>query len=452
MNEQDCLRIHEASVRILEKTGIWLEHDEIVDRLLKAGAQPGQKAQWVRLPRAMINESLALAPEQVQLADRQGGTAVLTPESSSLFWTNPAFNLLDGEERRELKRRDLADIARLCDQLDNVHGVMGVAMRDVQPKHSDFTGLRIMAENCRKHLRALCFTPRGMEALVRMKACFPGPWFSIGFTAHGPLRWTTLALDVFFKSAGHGIPTTINGEPMAGVTGPVTLAGSIAVGNAEILAGIVINQLLEPGRPVIYNLGLAHVFDMRHATAVTGGPENALLAMASAAMGRFYKIPSSSWVSTEAIFEDEQAAMEKMFGFHTHTAHRVSLIWGLGQLESEKTISLAQLVMDNEMVDYARHYERGFTVGEDDIALDLIHEVGPGGSFLNTDHTMKHFRAALFHPSILNRDAWDGTRQPLHHVAHQRVMELLAVDREPKITEAQSAELRAIEEDFVRLL
>ncbi len=80
----------------------------------------------------------------------------------------------------------------------------------------------------------------------------------------------------------------------------------------------MINQILEPGRPLVYNLGLAHVMDMKQATAVTGGPENALLAKASAALGRFYHLPSSSWVSTDSIHEDEQAALEKMFGFTTH--------------------------------------------------------------------------------------------------------------------------------------
>ncbi len=450
MNAQDSQGIHDATVRILEAIGVRLEHDEIVARLIKAGAKPGAGAQVVRFPREMVDEYLALAPARVVLADRRGSAAELTPESASVFWTNPALNLLAGAERRELTSRDLADIARLGERLENVQGVMGVAMRDVPPAHRDFVGLRIMAENCRKHLRVLCFTPRGMEALARMKACFPGPWFSVGFTAHGPLRWTRLALDIFLKSAGHGIPATINGEPMAGVTGPVTLAGSIAVGNAEILAGIVINQLLEPGRPVIYNLGLAHVFDMKHATAVTGGPENALLARASAALGRFYRLPSGSWVSTEAAFEDEQAALEKMFGLHTHVMNRVSLIWGLGQLESEKTISLAQLVMDNEMVNYVRRYERGFKVSDEEIAFDLIRAVGPAGSFLETDHTLARFREAFFQPAILNRDAWDSGRQPLPRVAQRRALELLAADREPKIGAAESAALREIEADFMR--
>jgi trimethylamine--corrinoid protein Co-methyltransferase len=228
-------------------------------------------------------------------------------------------------------------------------------------------------------------------------------WFSIGFTAHGPLRWTHLALEIFRRSAGHGIPATVNGEPMAGTSGPVTLAGSVAVGNAEILGGIVVNQLLEPGRPCIYNFGLAHTFDMKTAIAVTGGPENALFASASAAMGRFYNLPSASWVSTESMTPDAQAAMEKMFAFHTHNAAGVSCIWGVGQLESELTFSPAQAVIDNEMIAFIRRFERGISVDESSLAVDVTREVGIAGSFLEHDHTLQHFREEFFMPSVLFR-------------------------------------------------
>ncbi len=294
-------------------------------------------------------------------------------------------------------------------------------------------------------MRVLCFTPTGMRALAEMGRVFPGPWYSIGFTAHGPLRWTHLALEIFSQSAGHGIPVTINGEPMAGVTGPVTLAGAVAVGNAEILASIVVNQLLEPGRPVIYNLGLAHAFDMRHATAVTGGPENALFAEASAAMGRFYNLPSASWVSTEAVYEDEQAALEKAIGFQAHAAAGVSLVWGMGQLESEKTMSLAQLVIDDEIIAYLDRCRRGFQVTDEEIAFDLIREVGIAGSYLETDHTFQHFRAQLFEPRVLNRRQREDCPAPLHAAAAQRAAAILSADTEGKITPEQSAELRRIE-------
>jgi len=445
MKQEEKQLLHETSLKILEEIGVRLEHDGVVEKVIKAGARPGPDAQVVRFPREMVEEHLKQTPSEVRLDDRTGGGATLTAEAPSVFWTNPGLNIREGAAVREIESRDLADVARLCDSLPAVSGVMGMAMSDVTPRHRDFTGVRVIASNCRKHVRALCFTPAGMEALSKMKGVFPGNWLSIGFTAHGPLRWTGLALDIFLKSAGSGIPATVNGEPMAGVTGPVSLAGAAAVGNAEILSGIVVNQVLEPGRPLIYNLGLAHVFDMKSATAVTGGPENALFATLSAEMGRFYDVPSSSWVSTESAYDDAQASLEKMFGIQTHTAARVSLIWGLGQLESEKTISLAQLVIDDEMLAYARHYQKGVEVTDDTLQYELIKEVGIGGSFLETEHTLAGFREHLWIPELLNRKAREDCPGPLHEVAGRRAREILAADTEEKISVEELAELMKIE-------
>ncbi len=445
MNQSEIQKIDEASLSLLETVGVRLEHDEIVRRVIQAGGRPGNAAGEVRLPRQMVDEYLALAPGNVRLDAIDGSGTCLTLDSDPAFWTCPVLYLWDGTRRREILQADLGDICRLGNQLQNVHGIMGVALADVPPFERDFVGVRVMAENSRKHIRALCFSGGGMEALTAMKPLLPGNWFSIGFTAHGPLRWTHLALDVFLKSAGQKIPVTINGEPMAGVTGPVTLAGNIVVGNAEILAGIVVNQVLEPGRPVIYNLGLAHVFDMKHATAITGGPENGLLARASAELGRYYTFPSSSWVSTESLFEDEQAAMEKMFGFLTHVSSGVNLLWGMGQLESEMTISLAQLVIDNEIIDFVRRFQAGCAVDDEAISIDTIKDVGIAGNYLEHEHTLKHFREAIYHPQILNRAARTPASRPLLEVAQEKAAQLLKEDPGNGLPNEVSAELRRIE-------
>lgn len=448
MRAEDVERVHQASLRILEETGVRLEHDGVVERLVAAGARRGGGSHDVRLSPGLVRELVARAPRCVELGARDGTSTVLEPRSESVFWTAPVLYLWTGSERRPITVADLAGVARLCDRLEGVEGVMGVAMADVPPLHRDFVGLRVIAESIRKHVRVLCFSPRGMDALVRMKPVFPGPWFSIGFTAHGPLRWTHLALEVFARSAGHGIPVTVNGEPMAGASAPVTLAGAIAVGNAEILAGIAVNQLLEPGRPVVYNLGLGHVLDMRRATAVTGGPENALFARASAALARFYGLPSASWVSTESVFEDEQAALETMFGIATHVQEGVSPVWGLGQLESEMTLSLAQLVIDDEMVAYVRRHRRGFAVNEASLALDVVRDVGVAGSYLETDHTFEHHRRELWSPQLLNRRPRGACPGPLHEAAAVRARDLMAEEAAPAIAPDESAALREVERAF----
>lgn len=201
---------------------------------------------------------------------------------------------------------------------------------------------------------------------------------------------------------------------------------------------------------MIYNLGLAHTFDMKYATAVTGGPENALLAHASAEMGRFYNIPSSSWVSTDSLFDDPQASAEKMFGFQTHMASGVNLIWGIGQLESEKTISLAQMVIDDEMIDYVRRYQDAFEVNEEALRFALIKEVGIGGSFLDSEDTLENFRKELWMPSLFNRRVRAADSRPLEEVARCRANETTHGDAEPKIAPDELAELMRIETTFRR--
>ena len=457
MQEGAAGEIHEASLGLLEDPGVRIEHGEIAALLLARGARAGTGPDVLRLPREMVQEHLALCPSEFSLANRRGGHNVLSATAQSTLWSCPGMSLWRAGQHRPFTSADMAEAARLLDRLSGVDVVFGMALDDVPPPARGVVGLRTMALNTSKHLRVLSFSVEGARAMVEMKPVVgPQPWFSMGFTAHGPLRWTNLALEIFKRTAGHGIPLTINGEPMAGVSGPVTLAGSVAVGNAEILAGIVVNQALEPGRPCIYNLGLAHVFDMKTAIAVTGGPENALMARASAVMGRFYNLPSGSWVSTEAMCPDAQAALEKMFGFHTHMGCGVTCIWGVGQIESEITFSPAQAVIDNEMIACARRYERGIAVDDETLALDVIRDVGIAGSFLEHAHTLEHFRSEFYMPRLLfrrRRHAWNerGCKR-LEERAEQAAAELAAKDVDNGLSEDQEAELERLAERFLKRL
>jgi trimethylamine--corrinoid protein Co-methyltransferase len=446
--------INDASLALLDDPGVKIEHDAIAKLLLARGAKRGSGPDVVRLPRKMIEETVALAPREVTLANRRGGSHILTATSESTYWSCPALMLYENDGNRPFTSKDMADFSRLLDQLENVDVVFGVALDDVPPPARDAVGLRLMAENTTKHLRPLSFSPEGAEVMVEMKDVVGGgAWFSVGFTAHGPLRWTNLALEIYRRTAGRKIPATVNGEPMAGVSGPVTLAGAAAVGNAEILAGIVVNELLEPGRPVIYNLGLAHVFDMKTAIAVTGAPENHLLAEISAAMGRFYGLPSASWVSTESMCPDSQAALEKMLGWQTHVESGVSAIWGVGQLESEISVSPAQAVIDDEMISMVKRWRRGVDVTKETLALDVTRSVGITGSFLDQMHTAEHFRSELYMPKVLFRERranWnDRGKKRLDERASDVAATFIANQVDNGLSPGQVAALRKLTADFV---
>ena len=449
-------QIHEASLSLLENPGIRLEHPAICEKFLARGAKTGAMADVVRIPRELLMEIIALAPSEIALNGRLGtATQILTPAGGTAIWSCPGMNWYRRGELRPFTSENMAAHARLLDALPQVDGVFGVAMKDVPPAVGDVAGLSIMAQNTAKHIRVLCFTPRGGEFLRNAAPLYPGNWLSMGFTSHGPLRWTHLALEMFAASAGAGIPVTVNGEPMAGTSGPVTVAGSAAVGNAEILAGIAVNQLLEPGRPCIYNLGLAHLFDMRTACVITGGPESHIFADLSARLGRFYNLPSCSWVSTESLTPDAQAGYEKALGFQTHLASRVSLVWGVGQLESATTISPAQAVIDNEILASVRRIARGAEISEETIALETIREVGICGDFLGTDHTLDNFRTAIWQPDIsfrAKRARWLETgAKDLAAVAEDRADALIAATAEKAAACREATrDLAALADEFMK--
>lgn len=457
LTDDQIWQIDQAARELLDDPGIMVEDEEIFELLVKAGARAGSKPLVARVPTELIDEQLGLIPRSVFLADRAGAGHTVMPDSESRFWTGAALRYLDESGSRPIKKEDLANFSRIIDELSNVDVLVGTSTEDTEAKHRDFVGLRIMAQNTTKHLRALSFTPRGGEAMREMGQVLAGglslrerPVFSVGFTAHGPLRWTRLALNVFKKTAGHGIPCTINGEPMGGASAPVTLAGVAAVGTAEILAGLVINQLLEPGRPCMFNLGFSHVMDMRRGFAVTGGPENMLLAVAGAQLARHYNVPSVSWMCSDSLEYDGQNAMEKAFAALAHAQARVSAVWGVGEAESEKSISPQQAVIDDEIIGYVRHYLRGFSVDEISLAVKEVREVGIGGNFLPTEHTLAHFREAIFLPELLVRidRSNAGGRDTLKARAEERVRSILAQEAVPRVTPDQQRELERIEKAY----
>jgi trimethylamine--corrinoid protein Co-methyltransferase len=236
----------------------------------------------------------------------------------------------------------------------------------------------------------------------------------------------------------------------------VTLAGSLAVGHAEVLAGIVLNQVLEPGRPVVYNLGFAHILDMRTASAVTGGAEVCLMAVAAAKLAELHGLPSASWMCTDAMIPDAQAAAETMMAALAHSAGGVGLIWGVGQIESQKTLSPVKAVIDDEIVGMARRFARGCETTPEAIAEDLIRSAGIGGEFLSTEHTMNHFQGEFYEPKLLcrvSREQWDAAgRRDLADRARERAESILAADRPPLLDEAATNELRRIEQSFLSQL
>jgi trimethylamine--corrinoid protein Co-methyltransferase len=456
-------QIHGASLRLLESVGVKVDHPEVLRRLCAAGGAQGDAGTTVRLPRSLVEECIQRAPRNIILADRRGQSVQVGADGGTVFWGGNALFMAQGRDRKEIESADLGRFTRVLDALDNVHGVVGTSVADYPAVVRDFVGLRVLAENSAKHLRPVIFSSDGPTVIIEMaEALNDGvplserPIVSFGYSIVSPFHWSKSALDLFLSTSGYGLPMMVNAEPLAGGTAPVTLAGLLTQANAEALSGIVILQVLEPGRPCVFNLGFAHMLDMRSALATSGQIQDGLIAAAGADIARFHGLPSASWISSDNSMCDEQSVLEKATTGMLHALAGVNIVWGIGQLETEFTLSAEQAVLDNEMAGSFLRAQRGIEVSEEAIAEDVIREGAASGDFLSHDHTLSHFRAEHIETALggpQRRDAWEAAgRRSLGERAEERVQEILAAPRVSTLTPEQSEMLRKLEAKWIKRL
>ncbi|MBN1349384.1 trimethylamine methyltransferase family protein [candidate division KSB1 bacterium] len=462
LTEQQKSEIHERSLGLLAKIGVKLDHDQARERVIRAGAKSGSEKNQIVFPPEMVAEAMQLAPDKARIATLNNDIIELTPESGQTFWTGAALNLLEDDASRPIRRNDLANIARVADTQACISAVTGTSIEDEHPHHRDFVGFRILAQNCHKHLRPLIFTKHGVEPVLEMAQVLSDgqrlrefPIFSLGYSIVSPFHWTDIPFEWYLKTRGTQLPMMINGEPLAGASSPVTLAGSILQTNAEILSGVIIYQVLDPGRPVIFNMGFAHTLDMRTAIALGGSPECSLMACAGTEMAKFYGLPCASWFASDSLCEDYQAAAEKTFHALLHALAGVNIIWGIGQMETQKALSLSQIILDAETVEYIRHFKKGIDFSESSLALDAILKENFKGQYLMHDHTLQNFKNDYYENRIFNRmkrEHWqEKGGKTSRQRANDRVGQIIQ-KTEPLLSEQVQRELSKIEDKFKKLI
>jgi trimethylamine--corrinoid protein Co-methyltransferase len=199
---------------------------------------------------------------------------------------------------------------------------------------------------------------------------------------------------------------------MCGATTPCTLASTLVVATAECLAALVIAQLVNPGTPFIMGGSLA-TMDMKTASMPYGAPELSLLCAAETEMARYLGLPAWSTAGvSDSKQVDEQAALEGAFNLMIASLSGADLIHNVGFIEGCLTGSLQYLVMMDEAIGYAKRILRGIEVTPETLAVNWIEEIGPGGNFLNTEHTLRHFKSEFWYPTLIDRqmrEAWNAS-------------------------------------------
>jgi trimethylamine---corrinoid protein Co-methyltransferase len=466
LSNDEKATIHATGKRILNEVGIRVRNKTIYDLLLDAGGEP-DKTDLLRiyLPEKMVNKYFGLCPKQFTIKDRAGKETVMKSPGTSLYYTANATHYLRGTSKKvvEVGVNEFADFVRVADKLENIGGIVGTSLKELPPNCRDFAGFKIAAQYSSKHLRPCIYTPSGAEAIIEMadvildgKPLRDNMFFTLGYSIVSPLTWSETALDLFYRTRGYGIPIMINSEPLAGGTSPVTLAGSLAMADAEVISGIIINQIIEPGRPCIYNSGFAHVFDMMTTLVLTGSPENALLQAAGAEMAQFHGLPCASWALTDSSMLDSQASCEKLLTTLIHTLSRVNMVWGIGNIETSKTISPEVAVIDNEIIGNCIRVSERFKVDEEHLAFDVIKEVAFSGSILESIHTLEHFQEEIRYSGLLNRtnrSQWEKNgSKSIEEKAEACVNDILSKEPDIYLSGKQIDDLDKIQEKWTKRL
>ncbi|HSW42258.1 MAG TPA: trimethylamine methyltransferase family protein [Patescibacteria group bacterium] len=457
-------RMHAASLRILDETGVAVGSAGIRDRLAAAGARV--EGDRVRLPTALIEAALVAAPRTYTLAARDPAWDLpLDGAHGYLSVDGSTAEILDLETglRRPSTEADLAEVTRLADALPEIAFLwQGVEAGDrpvpVRPLHE----LRTQLANSVKHVQLMtATTPLAARGAVEMARAVAGgadalrarPVLSSFQVSLSPLTFDGDALEAALVYAEAGVPAGFVVMAIGCATAPATPAGVLAQSNAEVLAGITMLETLAPGAPTFYG-ACSTTMDLRTGLTTCGGPEDLLYQAAFAQLARHYRVPSSiGTFAPGAKSADWQAGLENGLSGIASLLAGADMLSGAGLLYAARVFALEEMVLDAEIFGLVRHLAGGLAIDDATLAVDVIGAVGPGGNFLAEDHTVAHMRA-LWQPRLFDRGTWEeweaaGRPSPRDR-ARERAGSLLASHAPPPLPDGVSGEIDAILAAFSR--
>lgn len=426
LSREQCELVHRASLEILRRTGVRVFHQGALDLLLQAGAIL-EDDNLVRFQPGLVEWALQQAPSRIALCLR-GSSQVQVPLEGRTVSFGPGSdcpNYLDPRDgqRRPFTTADVVDCIRLVDALPELDFCMSMGIpSDLETANAYRQQFALMLEHTTKPVVFVCDDRADCEAIAVMAAAAAGgmarlrtdPTLLLYSEPTTPLMHSETATGKLLYMAEQCLPIVHSPAPMMGGTAPVTLAGGLALGNAEVLSSLVMHQLKHAGAPFVYGSGLHHM-DMKTTISVYGAPEFQLARVAVGEMGRFYGLPTWGYAGhSDSCVMDEQAAADATFSVLVALLAGNNLVHDVGYLEAGLTTSPEMIVFTAETISMMRRFVAGMSLDAEALALEVIHAVGPGGDFLTRRHTLKHFRQ-LWQPVLFDRrryDEWAAAGRP----------------------------------------
>jgi trimethylamine--corrinoid protein Co-methyltransferase len=266
-----------------------------------------------------------------------------------------------------------------------------------------------------------------------------------------PLFIIEESLQKIIFCAEKGIPSAYIPSPNTGGGGPITVAGAVALGNAECLIGLIISQLVRPNAPYLYGMNTA-ALDMKTTIVSYGSPEWSLGMGAWVGLANYYNLPVWGYGgATDSKVVDAQAGIEATFSIMNALLTRCTLVHDVAYIEYGSTSSMELLVIADEIIGMSRYLVEGVPVDQNTLALDAIARVEPGGGFIAEDHTMDNFRTAQWAPRVIDRNQYDvwvnNQSKDIKTRANQRAQQILAEHQVPPLPDEAEQVIKEILEE-----
>jgi trimethylamine---corrinoid protein Co-methyltransferase len=441
-------QLHNATLELLETVGVKVLYPEAVDMLAGAGCRI-KPDNIVLIPGDLVEACIQSAPSSIAIYNRLGHEAMRLEGRRTYFGMGTDLTKTYDMETgclRQSRLSDVANAAKLADALHDIDFIGSYALPYDSPANLMYIdSFKTELENS---IKPIFYTAAGIEdirVIHEMAAAVMGgkdglrekPIHIHYAEPLSPLTHSIGAIQKLFFCADNRAPVNYTPGMMSGASAPVTLAGAIAVGNAEALSGIVLHQLRAKGAPIVSGFGMS-TFDMKTSACVYGCPEYRLALSACADLFHFYGIPmwGTAGVSDSHCI-DPQAGMEWAVSLMTAVLDGANLVHDVGYLGQGLVGHPAALVMCSEIISYVRRMAGGFTIDAEHLALDVIRNVGPQGDFLSTRHTFDFFRKEHWLPHLCNRrtlDDWKAQGEKTWaEKAIEQTREILANPRTPPL-------------------
>ncbi len=418
LTQDQVVRVHEASLQILEDVGLLVRNDKAKEILTRHGCHLDAESETVKFPRAIVEDLRRAFPPKFTFHARDPQFDRTLPDHRPVIVTgSSAPNMLDpvtGKERRAYSD-DIARIARLINELPgyDVFSVSTLA-EDAPLDRFSVTRLYPSVKNCAKPIRCSATNEHDAEQILQLGAMVAGSEAAYRerpfFTHHycpivSPLTFDFDSTEMLIYFTERGYPSYGTIVPNGGMSSPLTMMGTLVQGNAEFLAWTLLAQMIRPETPVIY-ASLPTIADMRRGSYSPGAIECGMLVMAMAQMARYYNVPNGAYVGlSNSKVNDAQS------GYETGMSAVGALLAGAdmfnvgGLLDALMCFDFAKAVIDDDIALMLKRMQRGLEFSDEAMSLDVISQVGPAGMFLDNPQTYELMKSTMYLSDLADRDA-----------------------------------------------